>query len=119
MRPLARLPLAGALVVLAALVVGGIYLELRVGSLPGLVAALAAAALFGAFFLYDYHERPRAGPAVAAAAGRPFEVVGPAGAAEVGFVDPVLAADRIAAGEVRPEGADEAPPADGSGPVGP
>ena len=121
MRPLERIPLAGAVALLAALVVAGVYSALRAGFLLGFYLALAGAVLFAGAFLHDYHRRPLAAPSRPATDTRErgLDESVPEVDESDRFVDPVIEADRIAAGEVLPDVVDEEPSPSGEAPVGP
>jgi hypothetical protein len=121
-RPFDRLPFVGALAIAAALVVVGVYLDLRWSSVWALVGFAAAAAVFCGLFLAEYRLRPMAGPAPSAA-GAGSSPGDPPGAPLEELADeedPVMEADRIASGEVLADVVEEPEPGEvATPPAGP
>lgn len=129
MRGLERVPFAVSVGVLAGALVLGIYLSFRFASELVLLATLALVALGAALVLIDYNARPLEPLAVRA---RPSPDALESGMSEPvlaveednDFADPVIEADRIAAGEVLPEVVEEgaggpAPPEPPNSPAAP
>jgi hypothetical protein len=123
-RGLERLPFVGALALLSAVLVLGIYLDLRWGSPLALYVSIAVVVGLGALYLWEYASRPMAAPSTVpgSAAGPGSSTTGaPDGTPpfldpkdEEEFVDPVIEADQIASGEVVPETEEDASPVPGT-----